>query len=338
MKNICLMVAFIATSILSAQTYTVDNKPNAKADFDNLQTAINTVPEDSILLVQGSPNNYGAISIEKKITIKGTGYFLTENPNTKAEVLISKTSTVSLLDGSNGTIITGFDLGPVRFNGNEISNISIIKNKTSYIHKSEGVTPTNMVIKHNYITSYFNNGNNFTISVGDGSIIQGNFISRKVNATNSLITNNVIGQTSQVSYSTVKNNIFTGSWNNFTSLPDVSSPNVTNIIQNNIYYSATGTPVTDEKNNKLSNEVLFIGTDDSRYSSDGQYILTSDSPAKGAGVGGVDCGMFYVDGTDKGYILSGLPDIPSIYEFSVPTTGYSNGSGIQVNIKVKSNN
>lgn len=68
-------------------------------------------------------------------------------------------------------------------------------------------------------------------------------------------------------------------------------------------------------------------------SPDGKWQLADGSIAKGAGVNGVDCGMF---GGDEKYVLSGIPPIPTIYEAIVPSTA-TNKDGLPVQLKAKTN-
>jgi hypothetical protein len=67
-------------------------------------------------------------------------------------------------------------------------------------------------------------------------------------------------------------------------------------------------------------------------STDGRWEMKAGSPALGSGSGGVDCGAF---GGSTPYILSGVPNLPHIYEADVPASATSS-SGLQVSIKVKS--
>jgi hypothetical protein len=116
----------------------------------------------------------------------------------------------------------------------------------------------------------------------------------------------------------IKNNIFNGTAyctgmvceNN---IGGISGSN--NIVRNNVALSDMNT--------------LFMLTGNE----DAKYILKEGSPAKGAGVNGVDCGIF---GGDEPYVLSGIPPIPTIYEAIVPSTATSNG-GLPVKIKAKTN-
>ena len=76
---------------------------------------------------------------------------------------------------------------------------------------------------------------------------------------------------------------------------------------------------------------LFVGA--TGNSPDGQYKLKSASPYLTAGYNGTQPGVF---GGTQAYVLSGLPPVPSIYEFTADAFG-SKQNGLSINIKVKAN-
>lgn len=333
MKKIILFsFLFFTTFIFSQNTYTVDNRTGSIADYDNLQTAIDEVSSGSILLVQGSTNSYGNINISKKIIIKGTGYFLDENPKTQSNSNSSKLGGVYFRAGSSGSIIIGLDIEPVVLYA-EISNISILRNRIKYI-KDENEKATNILVSNNFIySSYkrYTTDRNKSIYLRGNSKVIGNVILSYVVGQNLEVTNNYLNVDyhNGGSYPTnciFKNNIIGNSPNNII----ISSAN--NTFYNNIIKSSSDFTGSNGNFYVSSIDGLFIENSDPKYTSDGKYSLKTGSVAIGAGVNGEDIGAF-----GGGYILSGIPDIPNIYEFTVPTTGYTN-DGIQVKIKVKSNN
>ena len=83
-------------------------------------------------------------------------------------------------------------------------------------------------------------------------------------------------------------------------------------------------------------DALFLGypTNQNGFAPDARAQLAASSPAKGAGVGGVDAGAF---GGDTPYVLNGIPTIPTIYQLTVPTQ-VSQGGTLNVQIKAKTNN
>ena len=99
-------------------------------------------------------------------------------------------------------------------------------------------------------------------------------------------------------------------------------------FNNNIGHSTQcGTANGNQQNVNMT--TVFVGTG----STDGQWQLSAGSPALGAGVDGVDCGMF---GGDYPYKLSGLPSVPAIY-YHEQTIDNVNQQ-LNVTIKAKSHN
>ena len=78
-------------------------------------------------------------------------------------------------------------------------------------------------------------------------------------------------------------------------------------------------------------QVLFVTAS---TSVDGQYILSVNSPAKGAGEGGTDCGAF---GGLEPYLIGGSPIGPIIEDIQVPSTARQNET-IQVKLKARVQN
>ena len=146
------------------------------------------------------------------------------------------------------------------------------------------------------------------------------------NSSSHKVINNVfVAATSKFNESVIQNNIFnangTGGSNTF----------VDCLVQNNL--SAGPLPAGDGNQSSIDMNTVFVGSG----SSDGQWQLAPGSPAIGAGYyGGEDCGAFDVPpgfGWTP-YRLSGVPSIPSIYQFSTTLVGDT----LQVNISARSNN
>lgn len=322
MKNTILSVfLFVTFFSFSQNTYTVDNRADSIADYTNLQTAINEVPNGSVLLIQGSSINYGDIIVNKKITIKGTGFFLDENPKTQSTNYVSRVREINIKEGVNDVLLTGLFIREIIFDKN-VSDTKIYMNFLLQIRKNDDFTADDTKLIGNYFSGF-----NAVIELGENSLIKGNIINSNTILGNKLeITNNYIKsyQINNIENSVIKNNIFTTPY----------YKNSSNIYKNNIFQGSSN--ITDEDDNIFIKyddiDDLFITSSDPRYSTDGKRILRDGAIAISAGLNGEDIGAF-----GGGYVLSGIPDIPNIYEFTVPTTGNVNGK-IQVKIKVKSNN
>ncbi len=326
MKNLILILFFaFSTGVYAQNTYTVDNKPGAPADFSNLQDAIDAVPAGSTLLVQGG--GYGNITIDKQLKLIGTGYYLDQNPNTQAYQISSSISVLTLNSGADGSIITGFTLNTI--NINNCSNITVIYNKMERINI---VDSSNLIFKYNlnYGAAYIYGGEYGTFFYGNCSNItfQGNYFVSHFRYENGAdysaiaLINNLMRYTSAYE---AYNNIFFGDG------PCDNPQYHHNVFTGNRTYNH---PCNPNNNNNIFNATdIFKDCTNQNCSPDEGFMLSPNSPAHGAGVNGVDCGIF-----GGGYRLSGIPNIPNIYEFTVPDTGYTNDGGIPVTVKVKANN
>ncbi len=306
-------------SAFSQNTYSVCNIPTFDADFTNLQTAINTVPNGSILIVQGSGISYGAITVNKPIILRGTGYNLSQNAQTQANYGTSSDIGGIIFDnGSNGSEISGFSI-----NGN--INVDSVNNLTIKSNKVVGISANFM--NNSIIAGNLTQGQSYYYYYCGASIYL-------VNCYNIFINNNIIldgiGGTGQSC--TVVNNTFCNRvvpyYGNSTTMTMPTSSNVYNNIflespecyfgfsgvnlNNNLFINcgSGGYGGTYGNIDNVPSAGLFIGyPTQGAYSDDGRYQLAPGSPAIGAGVGGIDCGAF---GGSTPYKLSGIAAIPNI--------------------------
>lgn len=342
MKRIKLQTAMallllIANFTFAQTTYTVDNNPGAPADFANLQDAIDAAISGDTLLVQGSSIGYGDITLNKQLVIYGPGFYLDQNPNTQV-YKIQASAGFALSQGADASVISGFSVSSLTIS--QCSNILVSNNRFGTPQYGVGLSITHsngIMIKNNLIYGqayiYGSYVSIFLSEVCSNLIFKGNYIKANLRysdgATSQSVSviNNVLGSY----HSGVNANV---SYNNIYHSSNVAITNDPNFHHN---ICSGGSSSNNGNNNNLYDVIMydsvFIGNTDPRYSDDGMYILKSGSPAQGAGSGGVDCGMF-----GGGYKLSGIPNIPNIYEFTAPETGYTNDGGIQIHVEVKSNN
>lgn len=105
----------------------------------------------------------------------------------------------------------------------------------------------------------------------------------------------------------------------------------TNIIFNNNVGTGTQFPTGNgNQQNKAWNTIFNL-----TGSYDGKYALKAGSPAIGAGVSGIDAGIF---GGATPYRLSGIPSVPTIYALTSPQGTTPVGNSVQINLSTRSNN
>lgn len=315
--------------LIGQNTYSVNPNPVADADFLSLQTAINTVPSGSILMVHGG--NYGSITLNKQLNIIGPGYFLGQNPETQATMVPAIITSATLDSAAGASFISGLTfqgIGPV-----SLYSSGTVLQRNAFI----GVTlqlngVSGCIFRQNYL---------YTVVAGPGlstNLLFENNVVRTIggNSLSGTFTNNIFTShlgpnvNQHPSNSVFRNNICTDkSIGNYH--PVLAANNC--VLSNNIFVGMTAYNANGLNNNiyNVQDTTLFInGTG---LSSDGRYALKANSPALGAGLNGVDCGIF---GGPRPYVLSGIPFVPNIHFLDVPFTG-TTGSGLDVHIKVNAN-
>ena len=301
----------------------VNNTAGTDADYTTLQDANDNAVSGDTIYVEGSTTNYAGANMDKKLTIIGPGYFLTKNDSTQANGLDAKfNGYIYFNTGSANSVITGIALGSISI---KADNIVVTRCNLSNISCDAEIK--NVLISQNYA---------YMITGGAGKVINGvisnNIVSYYINFSSDdgplQITNNVCWGTYPnpivVYNSTIANNIIT-----YTS--GLISVNTGNNIINNIL-AAAGTNANGNKYSVVMTSVFVDYSGSLGKSEDAKWMLKAGSPAIGAGVSGVDCGVF---GGVTPYVLSGVPNLPHIYEASIPGTAYSD-KGLSCTIKIKS--
>jgi len=314
-------------------TWIVDNNigRSASADFTSLQAAVDSpsVVNGNTIYVMGS-SSYGALTVDKELHFIGPGYFLAQNPDTRANISEAQITTLDCNAGSSGSSFTGLyftNLVDIRD-----SNITFKRNRFLIADVNINIrildNSPNTIITQNFIQNFdtssccaeaiqVNTTGNSSIEISNNYIqmFNASFEAIRVSIP-TIIKNNVIFGQLVVSDSTLSNNI----------LREGSVVGTGNGVNNNI---GNGTQFGSFAGNQENVDMttVFIGSG----SDDGQWQLKTGSPAIGAGDDSTDIGMF---GGSNPYVLSGIAALPTIYSFISNSTG-TNSSDITVNMKIK---
>lgn len=304
----------------------VNNNPGADPDYATLQAANDAASNGDTIYVEGSPTDYDGADISKKLVIIGPGYFLTDNDSTQAfGISATFNGEMNFNAGAAGSIITGCIL---KSSTNlYVNDISIIRCNLNIIYNRSDVN--NILILQNYVNSLYMSSYGYKIT---NSVISNNIISGHIDcgtsSGNLQIVNNVCtygyGNAINAYNASIANNIITATTYGII-------VNTGNAINNNIL-AVAGTDANGNQYNVAMANVFVDFSGSLNYSDDAKWKLKTGSPAIGAGVSGVDCGAF---GGPTPYVLSGVPNLPHIYEATIPGTAYSN-LGLACTIKIKS--
>ncbi len=349
MKKIFPLCAllFIIGQNASAKIWRVNNNTGVQADFTTLTAAVSGAAAGDTIYLEGSAATYGGATISKKLIIIGTGYYLTDTANheTQWNTYPSTVDHLSLNAGSAHSVLAGLNMDSYEYLNDSAltierclvqqivfgngSNINCdhdtirqcVTTNTITCQPSGGTfSAAGEMVYNNIIAS----GVSFNSNLTNTSVyfINNDFISNATQTCeNCVFQNNIFYATQFGSYGTSNyfaNNIFS----NTSSVSGVATGNSNqfSIDMKNVYIAATSIP---------SNSFV---TPPTGLSHDGQFQLAAGSPALSAGnINGitVDCGAY---GGPAPYILSGMPNIPSIYSLTVPAQVNSGTATINISL------
>lgn len=371
MKTFTSILTLAALLVVStnafATVFRVNNTPGVNANFTSMSTALSSasVLTDDTLYVEGSTISYGVVNVTKRLVIIGSGYFITENPQTQAILPPSRFDRLTFTSPAAGSVIIGITVDCVSCQSTgtgavEASVNNLVFSRCNFINSaptstvSSGstlrITANNIIVSSCFIsqTAVFTSGSfigNQAIRIdgGTGIVVANNIIKLGVKGTNydSVGQQYAFWMTTGSSTATIVNNVFMGR---------LAVLNAS--VQNNILISGSyvtngsfpsssfsnignttqfGTANGNQQNVTMAN-VFTYGPGSENV--DNHYQLKAGSPAIGAGLGGVDCGAY---GGTGAYYLSGMPGIPSIFDAIVPAIG-NTGSNLGINVKAKAHN
>ena len=152
MKNKITLIVFlfvVASISASATTYTVNNNNPSPGQYNNAAAAITVASSGDTILFAASPYSYNTITLNKSLTIIGSGFNpSTQNPQHTFCDYIS-------VSANAGTII-GFEVQEVYTATNNVTNLKVIRNKITYLLYDAGQNgQNNWMIESNIFTSSY---------------------------------------------------------------------------------------------------------------------------------------------------------------------------------------
>ena len=364
MKRIKLSAAMTAIlfglsiNTASAKSWRVNHDTTTGANFASINDAMSAKDTDGNDLVVAGDTLYldpglitsATATINKRVTIIGTGYLRTSSPHQFAKISHNLTITAEgtkvegvyiqawlYLHAPNITIERCYIVGRITSTSENCKKHTGITIRQCYYSAFNNTSEVRAIVGRNSNNRFTNATieNNIIIVGGsyayspirylDGCTIRNNYICFNGSRTTEYVLQDITN-------SSIYNNVFIN-----TAKPDNIRSSVGNTPHHNIY-SQTPTdpenPVNENNNYFLgSNDASLIfamsGNNDARYSE-----LKEGSQAIGRGVDGADCGP---TGGLYPYVVSGLPAYHPYYTNAV-FSKTSDGTGINVSLKIKMQN
>ena len=290
--------------------------------FTQIQQVVPLASSGDTIYVEASPLPYSAATVDRKLIIIGSGYFLSQNPHVSTNTDSSFIAGITFASGSEGSQLVGMtEIGSNDYIYINVSDITIKR-----CHVFHAITIASSLNDVYILENFFPLDNSGLISGSSPyptDLVFNNNICQKALIWNGSIlqcNNNIFdGPTGQLTLSfktsEFKNNILKA-LNTTTNINSGSNLNVSY----NVGTSATQFGTANNNIVVASINSLFV----SSASPDGSYQILSGSVASNSGSDGTDRGAFGGVAVTDRYTLSGLAAIPVIYSVSTPGTTTTN--------------
>lgn len=337
-----VVLTIVGTQTVIATSWRVNNNSTKKANFVDINAAMasaEVVAGDTLYLDPGCVLASDQ-TISKAVTVIGTGYFL---KNGMVAATINKVYISAEGAKLNGVSIN--DIVVIKAN-----NITLERCKIQRVASYDQVKRFGLTVLQCYISC--TNADNSILGEFRSATIKNNIIiinyvnygshtaSKAIqNVHDSEIANNYLLVLDSYGNSTVLNNITNSQiYNNI--IKHAKDPNLifanSGVAYNNGFYNNVITAAEGTYSNVQ--DIVYLGTADvssvfAKGINDAAYRLKEDSPAKGAGFGGVDCGPY---GGATPYVESGLPLYHPYIKKAVVAGKSVNGEvDVELNIKMQ---
>lgn len=335
------VLTVVSAQTVSAKSWRVNNNSTKKANFVDINAAMasaEVVAGDTLYLDPGCVMA-SSQTISKAVTIIGTGYFLQNG-------MVAATINKAVIITAEGTKLNGVCVNgevSIRANNITLERCKINHYVNSYSGPKYGLTVLQCFINNpnyeNSIEGEFRNAtikNNIIICSYAGYAAYSTAIN---NVHDSEIANNYLAVNNTKNNREVLYNITNSQiYNNI--IRHAKAPNLifanSGAVNNNSIYNNVITAADSTYTNVK--DIVYLGSADmsSVFApgiSDAAYRLKEDSPAKGAGFGGVDCGPY---GGATPYVESGLPLYHPYIKKAVVAGKSVNGQvDVELNIKMQ---
>ena len=211
MRSLLLVMAALCLfAKAQATVLTVSNHPQTAGQYTTLAAAYTAANVGDTLYLHGSPNNYGNLTITKRITLMGAGY----NDSTSFQ-LSTVMGTITLDSATTGTVpVSGSKIVGIDFAGG-VPGTYLVTNVLISRCRINGVLypGLNWLIEDNIFTT--TSSLNFYSPFTTAAVIRNNYFKGQIVGatlgTGIVIDHNVMEQQlSNIGYALITNNIFFG--------------------------------------------------------------------------------------------------------------------------------
>ena len=348
MRLLLLLLGICFGCVAFGQQVRVVNQAGIdRGHYLRIQDAYNdAVNGDTLVLF---PGNHQINTIEKDLTIIGSGFRLADNYSGQPELIGDAELKVGSIHNTVFVHIEGVKFEALGISPLNIYNVEEVIIESCYLPRGIEVYNCNVVhIRKNRFQSpwareHWDNNRSCAIAAYGNSfvVVRNNIFDKQSN--NSFSYSTIASPPPDGTGAYLPNQFEFYLYNTCVQKgPDLHNAviygNITSFYPcslNDTRHNVGGPSCGDTTNITAHPNDIFLDysaiSAQSQNVPDSAYLLAPNSPAIGAGPNGTDCGAF---GGDDPYVLSGTPRGPFIYYFDAPIQT-APGAGIDVTVKVK---
>lgn len=338
MKSYALVLLLLTLAMTSqASLWRVNNNFGITANFTNPQSAHNAASNGDTIYIESSATGYSSVTCTKQLVWIGPGYFIDptitgNNSGLQFHTNSAMVSTFFANAGSANSVFMGLTVSNFYISTNNITISRCLVSSIDFYATTANLT-SNFTLNQCFVTGsiqpyYYNPGsNNSTGYAFTNNVIMGS-LALTSNYLGVIVNSNYLYQLSTLSF-VVSNNII---YSFGLPLFGVYASNVYNnlfLVTTNANYVGSNGNIFSASNPYSASNTIFASA--AAGSNDSWTSLKAGSPAIGAGLNGIDIGP---RGGPTPYKLSGIPNVPSIYQFLFRSTP---SNTLPVTISTRSN-
>jgi len=347
----CMGLTFLG----HAKVLTVSNNVASPGQYTVLQTACDAAASNDTIYIHGSESSYGDVNITKPLVLIGTGVNAQKRFKFSSSIsTISIGWNASTTQNGGGSKIFGLDINTFYINDSPgsvgIKNVLIQRNRIRNISVNGFRVATNININNNVLGGATINGK--SVYLKNNVILGGVQGGEKDFVGTLVVAHNVIYSYCYMARASVYNNIFYSSSSEVFQSCEYTSMTRNLVIGKINYTNANivfGTNTGGE--NILNEDPLFVDVNTNLMSysytnpTTGPFVdyhLSAGSPAIGAGIGGVDLGIYggdtpFFEGTseDGRNRYFPMPAIPVMLDMNIVNSSVLKNGKIKVEFKAR---
>ena len=366
MKNKLLSAMAVFSFVFVGQTkvLTVSNNVASPGQYSDVQSACNAASPNDTIYIHGSETSYGDVSITKPLVLIGTGVMAQKRFKFSSKISVINIGwSANNSQNGGGSKIFGLDISSLSIkedpSSTGIKNVLIQRNKivnlsVGYIFTNGCGSPcatssqsSNININNNVIGGCSLYGKSIYVKNNIIGSISGGF---EKYVSTLVVAHNVINYGCNLTRGSIYNNIFFSHSSNVFAGCEYTSI-TRNLVIGKINYTESdvvfGTNTGGE--NILNEDPMFLDANSNptnySYTSTGpfaDYHLSAGSPAIGAGIGGVDLGIYggdtpFFEGSseDGRNRYFPMPAIPVILDMNIVNSSLLKSSKLKVEFKAR---